>query len=151
VERTLLQLILEDGELLKQVKDEIQPEDFSYSDYRAIAEVILGLGSSDLRKVMSRLQDEKLSRLVAQLLVKPLPYSEKEEAVRDCLRKIKKQRIKRRRTEIQRQIGEKEREGDIQAVRALLREYQKLIKTVSRKDMSNGFSKGDSNGKKPGN
>ena len=138
VERTLLQLILEDGELLERVKNEIELEDFSHSDYRAIVEVILGVGSSELRKVMSRLQDEKLSRLVAQLLVKPLPYPEKEEAVRDCLRKIKKQRVKRRRTEIQKQIGEKESEGDMQAVRALLIEYQKLIK-------------GDSNGKTPGN
>ena len=129
IERTLLQFLLEDGEVLKQVKDDLNPEDFSHSDYRCIYEVILEIGSSEPQKVMSRLQDEKFSRLVAQLLVKPVPFSEKKRAVRDCIEKVKKQRIKRRRSEIQKQIEEKESEGDMKAVRALLLEYQGLIRS----------------------
>ena len=128
IERTLLQLILEDEKVLKRVKKQVNPEDFSHPDYRDILKVVLELGSSDSLKIMSRLQDEKLNRIIAQVLVKPLPYIEKEKTVQDCIEKIKKQRIKRRRAEIQRQIEEKESEGDIKAVRLLLLEYQDLIK-----------------------
>lgn len=127
IERTLLQLILEDGEVLQQVKKQLNPEDFSHPDYRHILKAVLELGSSEPQKVMSRLQDEKFNRIIAQLLVKPVPYIERGKALQDCIEKIKKQRIKRRRTEIQRQIQEKESKGDIEAVRALLREYQGLI------------------------
>ena len=128
IERTLLQLILEDEKVLKRVKKQVNPEDFSHPDYRDILKVVLELGSSDSLKIMSRLQDEKLNRIIAQVLVKPLPYIEKEKTVQDCIEKIKKQRIKRRRAEIQRQIEEKESKGDIKAVRLLLLEYQELIK-----------------------
>ncbi len=129
VEKTLLQLILEDEEVLKRMKTQLNPDDFSNPDYRHILKVVLELGSSDAQKIMSRLQDEKFNRIIAQILVKPVPYIEKEKAVKDCIQKIKKQRIKRRRAEIQRQIEEKENKGDIKAVRALLLEYQSLIKT----------------------
>ena len=131
VERMLLQLVLEDTEVLKQVKGKLEPGDFSYPDYRRIIETVLSADSSEPRKVMSMLQDEKLSHIIAQLLVKPVPYAGRDEAVRDCIEKIKKQRVKRRRTEIQRQIEVKEGEGDMKAVRALLFEYQSLIKRGS--------------------
>jgi DNA primase len=128
IERTLLQLILEDEKVLKWVKKQLNPEDFSHPDYRHILKVVLELDSSEPQKVMSRLQDEKFNRIIAQLLVKPVPYIEREKAIQDCIEKIKKQRIKRRRAEIQRQIQEKESKGDMEAVRVLLREYQGLIK-----------------------
>ncbi len=128
VERTLLQLILEDSSVWEGVKDKIEPDDFCHSDYRHIVEVIRKIDSPEPARVMSSIQDDGPGRVVAELLVKPLHYTNMEEAVGDCLEKLKKQRLKRKRVEIQRQIAEKENEGDMEAVKMLLRECQKLIK-----------------------
>lgn len=128
VERTLLQLILEDSSVWDGIKDKIEPDDFCHSDYSRIVEIIRKIGSPEPAGVMSSIQDDELSRVVAELLIKPLHYTNKEEAVSDCLKKLKNQRLKRKRLEIQKQIVEKENEGDMAAVKMLLRECQKLIK-----------------------
>ncbi len=127
-ERTLLQLLIEGGGDFKEFELSLGVEDFTQPECRQIAEIIIGLGSADRQKVMSMVRDEKLNKFLAQLMVNPAPSANIKKDVEDCIKKIKKQKIKRRRAQIQKQIAEQEQAGNEEQVRHLIQEFQNLLK-----------------------
>lgn len=83
---------------------------------RAIARIALQAGSIEPKKVMSMVQDEKLNKFLARLLVNPAPSANPGKDIEDCVKKIKKQ------------IAEKERAGNEEQARKLIQEFQDLLK-----------------------
>ncbi len=130
-ERTLLQLLLENGGKFAELNSKIALDDFSQPECREIAKIALEIGSMEPKKVMSMAQDEKLNKFLAQLMVNPAPSTNRGRDIEDCIRKIKKQKLKRKRAEIQKQIAEKERAGDEKAVRRLIQQFQNLLRNGS--------------------
>lgn len=127
-ERTLLQLLLEGGGDLTEFNVDLGVEDFTQPECREVAAIMLKLGSAERSKVMSMVQDEKLNKFLARLLVNPAPSADRKKDVRDCIKKIKKQKEKRKRAEIQKQIAREERAGNEAQVRKLIQEFQDLLK-----------------------
>lgn len=127
-ERTLIQLLLEGGGELAEYNVDLGVEDFTQPECREVAAVMLKLGSAERNKVMSMVRDEKLNKFLARLLVNPAPSADRKKDVRDCIKKIKRQKEKRRRAEIQKQIALEERAGNEAQVRKLIQEFQDLLK-----------------------
>ncbi len=130
-ERTLLQLLLENGDAGGGLGEMIELDDFSQPECRQIAKIALQAGSMEPKRVMSMVKDEKLNKFLAQLMVNPAPSTDRRRDIEDCIKKIKKQKMKRKRAEIQKKIAEKEREGDEKAVRLLIQEFRNLLNNCS--------------------
>lgn len=90
-ERELLQLILQDGRTLGELRETLAPESFQNGDFREIVRVLFGLWQEGLEEVgpraLAALSDERQKAVVSQLLIERKEYEEvdKDKLIRDCI------------------------------------------------------------------
>ncbi len=125
LERTLLRLLLENPELGAGISGDVTPDDFSHPDYRRIANVLFVEGGRGLPVIMSRLEGEGVSDVLARIMMDDVACSDPDRVVQDCVVRMKEQRAKTERSKLRIRIEEAEKARDTAQVRELLGEYQK--------------------------
>ena len=131
-ERDLVQIMLQQAELVGEVKKKLKASNFRDERYRRIVEVIFHLKERDKpiqpREVINHLQDEELEGMVSQLVVRECPYSDKMKGVEGCANRIKEEAKKRRRMELTERIEEAHEQGAQDLEKNLQLEYQQLLR-----------------------
>ncbi len=128
-ERKLLQLMLEDNQVIDMVKKELKVEDFWDEGHRQIVKALFELEDATPQRLINYLQNDGLSRVITNSLLKPSDNLEKGRVVRDCIKRIEGRKLKRRRTELQKRIKEAEDRGELGVLKELLLQYQELMRS----------------------
>lgn len=130
-ERDLLQIMLQEKELVGEVKKKLSPSDFRDERYRPVVDVIFHLREEGKpiqpREVINYLQDEELAAIVSQLVARECPHSDKVKAVEDCANRIKEEAKKRKKMELTERIAEAQKQGAEDLEKSLQLEYQQLL------------------------
>ncbi len=130
-ERDLLQIMLQEEELVGEVKKKLRASDFRDERYRPVVDVIFHLkeGGKPIRpgEVINCLQDEELAAMVSQLVARECPHSDKVKAVEDCANRIKEEAKKRKKMELTERIEEAQEQGAEDLEKNLQLEYQQLL------------------------
>ena len=131
-ERDLLQIMLQEEELVGEVKKKLRASDFRDEKYSQLAEVIFHLKKEESKpvrigEVINHLQDEELSATVSRLVMEQSPYQDKTKAIEDCINRIKEEGKKSKKRELTERIREAEGQGQKDLVKNLQLEYQQLL------------------------
>ncbi|MFH1784281.1 MAG: DNA primase [bacterium] len=133
-QRELVQLMLSDCEVLKRVKVELKPENFTASELFPVVQVIFKLSlSSDESEFISRiidtLQDEQLSQIVSGLMMQEIRYTDKQRAMDGLIKTIKlhalRQEYERLESEVRSMLDRNQ-----QPPAKILKEYQHLVQVL---------------------
>ena len=134
VEKGLLRLMLEDGDVVKRVKQEIDPEDFRDERIRHVVMHLFQLTQEgkavNVSNLTSCLADEQTSRMLSQLMASEdiLLEQSREKMCRDFIHRIKTDKVRLERQDISRQIRLAEAEGDHEKVNVLKERFNQLVK-----------------------
>jgi len=130
-EYMLLQMLCHDLRLLDKVQGQITPEDFDAADLRAIYTTLIRLAPQCELSVFPRIMDEVTSPEQTQHLhrmaVEPVLSNpaDIDQALRDCLTKIRQRQPKVQRQQLSEQLH---RKTDDAAEDRVLQEYNRLMK-----------------------
>jgi len=132
-EKMLLQLMLNDEEILKIVKEKWNIEDFVNSSYRKIAEEAIFLAEKkelSISGLINSLKDEKLSSVVSSLYLEniPLENSVREQAVLDYIKFLQKKKDGIEREEVLKKAVESEKCGDEESAKKWWMKYNSLVR-----------------------
>jgi DNA primase len=135
-EETLLHLMLRDEEIAKDLKQQIQPQDFTDPLYRRAAERIFELlgekGVIDPH-ALPREGDEELNALFSYYAVLELVYEDPKRHCRDCVELLKQQDPEKKMKQIVRALKEAEQQGDREEYTRLLEMQQQLCRRPGRR------------------
>lgn len=128
-ERWLVESLLAEPQLVETAATHVSPEDLRDADLATILGAIYeaardgrDIGAASLAAAVG---EAGLGALVVELEEDSARYSEHERRMADCIAAIEARRRKARREHLRRQLGEKARQGDVDAQNGLLREIQK--------------------------
>lgn len=134
-EKLLLRLMLDQKELIDYVKDKIQPTDFKDERVARLFSLMFDLNSEgkhiEPNILMNRLGDEKLLRLVCESsfsLIQEDDYSNKEEIVDDCVKRLKAINLDTRKKRLQEEIRLAEESRNEERLHSLKEEFYQLMK-----------------------
>ena len=125
-EKNLITLAAQDKAALNKVKEHMSIDDFRLPEIRAIAELLI---SAELKEtddtahfLMDNLPEESTRKFLSRLLLSEhLSGSEnKEEILQDCIKVIKRDRLKQKIDNLKLEIKEAERSGETKRVAELL-------------------------------
>lgn len=133
VESSLLRLLLEDQQYITATKQVLSTEDFADVKIRMIVSKIYELvdqgrevDSSDL---VNRFEDQNIVRLIAQLATDDqIIAGDKDKIHRDCVARLKKDRVKSHRKELIEKMKQAQEAGDAEALERLKQQFYQLIK-----------------------
>jgi DNA primase len=131
-EETLVKVLLKHFDLARSVFERKVIEDFENEELRKTACILKDLferkGEIRIAEVLDRLSDENLKNLVSSWgISEELEAENVEKAVEDCIRKIKKHRLKHEQDDITQKIREAEKADQTDRLKELLRKKQHLI------------------------
>ncbi len=132
-EKLLMALVLEENSLITRIKDHLSPQDLSDERLSRILSVMFQLVESG-REVkpqilMNHLEEDDSSLIChSDFLPEGLTLEHKERMADDCLKRIKKEKIKIKRKMLHEEIKEAQNVGDEQRLNALMQEFHLLIK-----------------------
>ncbi len=97
VERLLLQLALDRGEPSEVILQNVNEEDFKDTQIRALANIIFdrwrqGI-SIDAKHFLLEVENEKQKELISKVLVSSESFEDTDQAILDCIKKLKQERI----------------------------------------------------------
>ena len=133
VERDILRLLLQDGELLGATRKLISLEDFHNEQVRVIVEKVFAIFDQkqqvSFTDLMSSCHDPQALRIISGLTADEhaLP-GDKKRMLRDCLARLEQERLKKTRQDLRRQMAEAQRMGDAQRMAELTRQFNHSIK-----------------------
>lgn len=132
-EKMLLQLMLNDKEILKMVKEKWNIENFVNSSYRKIAQEAIFLAEKkelSISKLINCLKDEKLSSVVSSLYLEDIPLENnvREQAVLDYIKFLQKKKDGMEKEEALRKAVESEKCGDEESAKKWWRKYASLVR-----------------------
>jgi DNA primase len=134
-EKMLIKLILEDAQIIKNIKDHIGPFDLQDKRLQKILELAFQLHDSykNLKpnQIINYLDDNECSRLISELSSEETLTCEtddRENIIKDCLRQIESNNAKLKCHSLQIQIKNAEEKGDTEQVNRLISEFNKLVK-----------------------
>ncbi len=133
VEQNLLKLILEEKEFLLHAKGVITVDDFNDERIRLIITSAFEYSEDgkdfSVSALMHSFADEHMSRLVSEILAVEIPESvDRQKMYRDCVNRIKTDRVKLMRQNLSRQIQEAESSGDNNRLEELKHKFNLLLK-----------------------
>ena len=79
------------------------------------------------RKLLNRLEDETIKSFIVSHSMSELSFAEKEKALGDCVKKIKRRRLDEHLEDLRRAISLAEGKGENHRVSELLKEYRSLL------------------------
>lgn len=133
VECSLLKLLLEEQAYIATTRAELSAEDFQDRKVRAVIDKIYEIAdqgrevqSSDL---VNRFEDQDIVRLIARLATDDqLIAGDKDKIHRDCVTRLKQDRIKSHRKELIEKMKQAQEAGDTEALERLKQEFYQSIK-----------------------
>ncbi len=128
-EGTLVGLLLEDPKLWEKAEAEISADDFRYPSARQVFEWLKQNQGTSLsyHKLLNRLEDETIKSFIVSHSMGELSFTEKEKALGDCIRKIKRRKMDEHLEHLRRAISLAEGKGENNRVSELLKEYRSLL------------------------
>ncbi|MDP2939901.1 MAG: DNA primase [Candidatus Omnitrophota bacterium] len=133
VEKMILKLLLAENKFIEQFKDNLDISDFEDSCMKEIITAILDFVSQGkevtahklINRLESRIAHETISELCTQ---DDLLVVDKEKVFKECLERLKKERLKARCKQLQQEIHLAEASGNNEKAYKLFTEYNQLIK-----------------------
>ena len=96
-ERILVQLMLLDNKNIEKIKKHISVDDFKDNDMAKISSLLFTLSESNdniaISHIMDKLSEDKLKKLISEMVFEDIEYQEVHKNIGDCIRYIKKNRI----------------------------------------------------------
>ncbi|MFH1406964.1 MAG: DNA primase [Candidatus Omnitrophota bacterium] len=134
-EKLCAAIFLDDYNLAKLALKEIAPEDFKDDDIRAIVGTIceyVNQGKSyDTAKIITHLRDGQKSQLASELALSIDEVIDKERTLRDCIKRMKHDNLKKRLDELQTKIHVAQGSKESQKLDKLMAEYNELVREYS--------------------
>jgi DNA primase len=131
-EKILAKLMLEDINIIKIVRDELKPSDFSNQDVRHIAEVLFSIdikdGLIDITKLINSMEDTVPQNIISFIVNEEVEIKDKEKNVCDCIMSIKKENRSRLLRDIQTRLHVAQKSGYEEEEKRLVEEFNQLIK-----------------------
>ncbi|HNW39594.1 MAG TPA: DNA primase [Candidatus Omnitrophota bacterium] len=132
-EKLLIKFMLEEKDLIERIMHELAPADFADARTAKIVSVMHDLvlqGKSIQPSVlMNYFSEDDASQLVCETMFMPaLTDQGREKAVNDCIARIKTQKLRSRRENLNKQIKSAESQGDQEKLNSLIQEFDNLIK-----------------------
>ncbi|MDD5270086.1 MAG: DNA primase [Candidatus Omnitrophica bacterium] len=131
-EKIIVGLMLEDPDVIAEVKGKLKPSDFEEGPARKVVEEIFanyGDGKSfNPSRLINRLSDPELTRLIAESSSLIEDIKDKQKNLEDCIRWMAAKHAKARLAELQNLIKAAQVMGDEGKVNQLVAEYSGLIK-----------------------
>lgn len=133
VERDLLGLMLIEKEFIPEIRSQVDLADFQNQHMRAIVTKIYELFDQgrdvSLPVVMSSLPDQKILQFLSSLLAhEDFLVGDKKRIHRDCIERLKQDRLRLQRRDILRQMEHARDEGNHRELDKLTKEFNLLIK-----------------------
>jgi len=131
-EVTFLKLLFEKPELIVSVEEELDPDDFSHPYLKKIFQELLLLFKSGQNNIYNlTFDDPEVTALLARILLEPSPQIGKpEKELKECLLKIKKERLIKEYKRLSEEIGVLERSGNRELYRKKLEELQLTVNKI---------------------
>ena len=133
IEELLLGLFLKDAAWIRQARKEIGPEDFSDGFMREIIRQLWQMSDEgeewSANDLLSRLNDDAAQAMVTRLLSQDeKKLGDQERALQDCLAKIKKSHLTKKRDQLRQAIAMAEAQKNTSLIHQLRGEFNALIK-----------------------
>lgn len=132
-EKLLIRFMLEEGELIERIKQELEPADFYDLRSSKIVSMIYELAGRGKHVganiLMDHFSDDQAKQLLCESLFMPeFSSQDREKAICDCIRRLKHRKIRAKRELLHEQIKSAQSLGDDQKLNALMQEFHELIK-----------------------
>lgn len=132
-EKLLVKLILEEAQLIHQLRNQIEPSDFQDKRISGIISLMFNLidqgKSIEPRALINHLEGEDVLQFVCESsLTTDMAGQDRERAINDCIKRLKKERIKSRRQYLQDEIKNAQYSGNEERLKSLMQEFCNLAK-----------------------
>ncbi len=133
VERGLLKLMMEEGDFIPKVKQELHPSDFQDTSIRvAIAKIFEFFQDGkriDTVSLISSFKDAAIQEMLSGIVAEAEVVGDREKMYQDCINRIKHNQLKIRRQGFVQQIREAEAAGNSSRVSELTQQFNRFVKT----------------------
>ncbi len=132
-EKLLIKLMLEEVELIKHVRQHLEPQDFQDKLTAKIVSTMYELSGQgkDINKgvLINHFGDDDILQVVCESVFMPeITEEQREKVVGDCIQRLKSERIKSKKQHLHDQIRDAQRSGDDARLDMLMQEFHLLIK-----------------------
>jgi DNA primase len=132
-EKLLLKLLLEENDLIAQIQENLEPEDFQDERIWRIASLMFDFVAQGKtikpNNLLNYIDDEMASEVVCEsALPEEMGPVDKERIALDCIRRMKIHRLKNERQLLHEKIQQAQNSGDEKELRQLMRQFHELIK-----------------------
>jgi DNA primase len=132
-EKLLLKLMLEEGELIRDIRDRIEPADFQDERTSRIVSIMFNLTERgkeiEPNKLINYLNDDNIARIICESTLLPeIPQQSRDGIVDDCIARLKSSRLKARKQRLHEQIKAAQESGDEDNLHRLMQEFHCLTK-----------------------
>jgi DNA primase len=132
VERDILRLLLEEKSFIPLTQQEVELTDFYNEPIRSLVAKIFELFSMDCEisttRLMSCLEDQSVIQVLTALTTEDyIIVGDKNRILRDCIRRIQEDRLKRNRQDLLKQMEEAQLSGDGFKMENLTQQFNQLI------------------------
>ena len=131
-EKILARLMLEDISIIKIVRDELKPSDFTNQDIRNIAEALFSIdaegGQIDINKLINSIEGSVPQNIISFIVNEEVEIRDKEKNVCDCIMTIKKENRSKLLKDIQSRLHAAQKSGYEEEEKKLVEEFNQLIK-----------------------
>jgi DNA primase len=132
-EKLLIKLMLEETELINQIREKLQPGDFQDDKTSRIVSLLFELVDQgkniEPSKLINYLNDETIAQVICESTLLPeIPAQNKENIVDDCVRRIKKENLRLKKQRLHEQIKTAQSLKDEKQLDRLIQEFHGLIK-----------------------
>jgi len=126
-EQILIKLMVENAIHIEKIKNEIFPEDFTDDSHRMIARMLFDGSSYHL---IQEALDDAGKKIFSGIMVGELPECDDEKYVLDCIRTVKVHQINDKLARIKKEIDIVEKEGDLESLKELFKQFQKYSEII---------------------
>jgi len=132
-EKLLIKLMLEETELIKRIKESLEPADFQDERTSRIVSILFDLieQGKDVgpHKLLNYFEGEDISELICEsVFMSEVSSQNREDIIDDCIQRLKNNRLVLKRQRLQEEIKIAENSGDEERLNRLKQEFHHLIK-----------------------
>lgn len=138
-EGLLIKLMLEEKEMVNRIMQILTPADFRDERTAKIVTIMFDLVAQGKKifthSLLNYFKEENLAEIVCGLTVLPdMPKENKEQAINDCIRRIKQEKIKATRDDLHREIKLAQDRKDEHRLQDLMQQFCRLTKEIPDKE-----------------
>lgn len=132
-EKLLIKLLLEERELIERIRHKLEPSDFHDEKTSKLVSAmfdLLGQGKDiEPNLLMNHCNDDDISQILCECMFLPdVAEQNKEKIIKDCIERLKSEKLKSKRQELCDQIKSAQDLGDEEKLQTLIQEFHCLVK-----------------------